>query len=114
MTTAPVAQDLAAVGPFRHLDEASRSVVAKWFETQSYEAGEIVVHEGDGKAFFVIADGTASVSLDGDDFALLEAGDYFGEMSILYGEHRTGTVIAVTPIKVWAMFGTRHQELAYA
>jgi CRP-like cAMP-binding protein len=105
MTTTPMAQDLAAVGPFRHLDDASRSVVATWFETQSYEAGDIVVHEGDGKAFFVLAEGTASVSL---------GGDYFGEMSILYGEHRNGTVIAVTPITVWAMFGTRRQELAYA
>jgi len=109
-----MAQDLAAVGPFRHLDDASRSVVATWFETQSYQPGDIVVQEGDGKAFFVLAEGSASLSLEGEQFASLEAGDFFGEMSILYSEHRTGTVVADTPITVWAMFGTRQQELAYA
>ena len=112
--TTPRAQDLAAVGPFRHLDDASRSVVATWFETQSYQPGDVVVSEGDGKAFFVLAEGSASLSLDGAPFASLEAGAIFGEKSLLNRRPQTGTMLANTPLTVWAMFGTRQPELAYA
>jgi CRP-like cAMP-binding protein len=97
------------VGPFAHLDDASRNVVARWFEIETFDAGEIIVHEDDGKAFFVIASGSASIELDGEQIGSLGPGDYFGEMSLLYGQHRTGTVTATTPTTVWAMFGTRRE-----
>jgi CRP-like cAMP-binding protein len=110
--TTPQPHDLALVGPFTHLDEASRSVVSSWFQTETFAAGEVVVGEDDGKAFFVLATGSAVVTLDGAEVARLEPGDFFGEMSILYSPHRVGTVTAESPVTVWAMFGTRHQLAA--
>jgi CRP-like cAMP-binding protein len=104
---APLVHELASVGPFTHLDEASRSVVANWFEVETFDSGEVVVDERDGKAFFVLAAGTARVRLTDEEVAELGPGDYFGEMSLLYGQHRAGTVEATSPVTVWSMFGTR-------
>ena len=59
--------------------------------------GETIVAQADpGESAYVIAEGRARVSLDRGDteVAVLSAGQYFGEMSLLTGEARTATVRA--------------------
>ena len=65
--------------------------------------GVIVSEEEMGDALYIIIYGTARVSheVNGErlNIALLRAGDYFGEWSLLTGLPRTASVVAVTRIE---------------
>jgi CPA1 family monovalent cation:H+ antiporter len=62
---------------------------------------ETIIRQGEpGDSIYFIAHGVARVRRDGEggprDVATLMAGDFFGEASILSGETRNATVVAVT------------------
>jgi CRP-like cAMP-binding protein len=61
----------------------------------SFEAGEIIVKQGDqGDHLFVIIAGAAVVEMDGQTQpAELRAGSIFGELALLYNCTRTASVI---------------------
>lgn len=65
--------------------------------------GVIVSEEEPGDALYIIIYGTARVShkVNGErlNIALLRAGDYFGEVSLLTGLPRTASVVAVTRVE---------------
>ncbi|HEY2434567.1 MAG TPA: mechanosensitive ion channel family protein [Vicinamibacterales bacterium] len=68
-----------------------------------YGAGETVVRQGDpGQSMFVVAQGTVAVLIEETrtEVARIEAGGYFGEMSLLTGDPRTATVLAVGDVEV--------------
>lgn len=63
----------------------------------AFSPGATVIQQGEkGKGFFVITDGKAKVTLDGDDLATLSSGSYFGEMAVIDGGPRTATITAQT------------------
>jgi small-conductance mechanosensitive channel/CRP-like cAMP-binding protein len=67
--------------------------------------GEKIIEQGDGgESMFVLFEGTAGVFIRrGSDLApvaALQAGEYFGEMSLLTGEQRTATVVAHSDCEV--------------
>jgi len=63
--------------------------------------GKVLAHEGSpGREFYVILDGKASVSIDGNDVATLGPGDFFGEMALLDQGPRVATVTADTAMEV--------------
>jgi CRP-like cAMP-binding protein len=62
--------------------------------------GETVVRQGDGgNSLFINLCGELDVSVDGIKVATLGGGEFFGEMSLLTGEKRRATVMAVG--EVW-------------
>ena len=73
---------------------------------KDYRSGEVIVKEGDtGKSFFMLLEGQASVYADYDKkeplrLAVLEAGEFFGEMAIIEDYTRSATVVAKTNAKV--------------
>ena len=77
--------------------------------------GVTVAGEGaPGYSFFVIAQGTAVVSADGDGLATLGPGDFFGEVAILGGGRRSATVTTTSPATLLVMFGTEFRRLQEA
>lgn len=71
---------------------------------RSYNKGEIIIREGDiGKSFFRILEGKAGVYADYDKkepfrLAILEAGEFFGEMAILEEYPRSATIVAESKV----------------
>ncbi len=68
--------------------------------------GEKIIEQGgEGNSMFILAQGSASVEVErggaAAQVATLSAGDYFGEMSLLTGEARSATVIAVSDCEVF-------------
>jgi CRP-like cAMP-binding protein len=65
----------------------------------------VVVRQGDdrGIGFFVIADGQASVSVDGAEVAKLGPGEHFGAIALIADRHRTATVTAETELHTYVM-----------
>ena len=63
--------------------------------------GHVLTREGrSGREFFILVEGTASVTKDGEPIAELKGGDWFGEIALLTHRPRTATVTATTPVRV--------------
>ena len=67
--------------------------IARYTDTMTAENGQILAREGeDGDQLYVICEGSAVVSKDGQEIAKLGAGEFFGEMALIDGEPRSATV----------------------
>ncbi|HVU04538.1 MAG TPA: serine/threonine-protein kinase [Polyangiaceae bacterium] len=76
-----------------------------WFQTRRYDAGELVVREGeDADAAFIVTDGACEVYRgDGDSREFVRRvgkGEIFGEMGLLTRSPRVASVVALTETRV--------------
>jgi len=85
--------------------------------SRPYAPGEILFHEGDvGRALFILEAGHVEISAKGTDanarrIAVLNPGDYFGEMSLLDDRPRTATAAAMEPVRVYLLYKTDLEKL---
>jgi CRP-like cAMP-binding protein len=100
-----VVDALAHVQMLSGLDKRHLEKLAKDFSERTFPAGSVVVRQGDerGIGFFVIADGTAVVSVDGAEVARLGSGDHFGAIALIADRVRTATVTAETDLHCYVM-----------
>ena len=97
-----IAESLLAKSPlFGHLHIRARRELAERFTFESYDAGDILIREGDhSDSFYAIKSGTVVVTASGQPepivLAELGAGEIFGEIAALEGSRRTATVKART------------------
>jgi voltage-gated potassium channel len=109
---AATADDLAGIALFDTLDPEACAAIAPWFELQDVSAGVKLIGEGaTGYSFFVLRDGSALVTIDGDEVRILEPGDFFGELAILGDGRRTATVTTASQSQVLVLFGTEFRRL---
>jgi small-conductance mechanosensitive channel/CRP-like cAMP-binding protein len=90
---------LSVLSP-KELDE-----VARESKIQVYLPGETVFHQGEvGTEFFFILDGEAEVrrgeGAKASAIATLASAEFFGEMSLLTGDRRSATIVALTRLEV--------------
>jgi CRP/FNR family cyclic AMP-dependent transcriptional regulator len=89
---------------FSDLDDRELEQIASGMRERKVAAGDIVVEQGAGGAgFFVVAEGEADVTVDGDPVNTIGPGDYFGEIALLTGSDRTATVTARTDMRCYGM-----------
>lgn len=106
------AEDLRGLPLFEQLDEAERATIAPWFELREVSADVKLTGEGaSGYSFFVLRNGTATVSVDGITGRTLARGDFFGELALLGDGRRTATVTTTSPSQVLVLFGTDFRRL---
>jgi CRP-like cAMP-binding protein len=100
-----VVDALVAVPMLSGLDRKHVEKLAKEFSERTFPAGAVVVRQGDdrGIGFFVIADGTATVSVDDEDVGKLGPGDHFGAVALIADRVRTATVTAETDLHTYVM-----------
>jgi len=92
---------LAQVPLFSALSKKELQLVARRAEDVRVDPGRILVSEGStGSEFFVIIDGTATVSRHGRKVASLSPGDAFGELALLDKAPRNATVTAQTEMEL--------------
>jgi class 3 adenylate cyclase len=88
---------LTPVPFFTALSEDDLEVIARHADQVHVAAGEVLAREGDvGHDFFVIEEGTADVTRNGDVLDNLGPGDFFGEMALVEEDRRTATVTATS------------------
>jgi CRP-like cAMP-binding protein len=109
------AADLAGIPLFASLGRDQLDELASWFHVQNSGDGVKLIGEGaPGYTFFVLAQGSAAVTTNGEQIASLEPGDFFGEVAILGDGHRTATVTSTSPVQLLVMFGTEFRRLETA
>jgi len=104
---APKAQELrilASVPIFTPLPGASLEHLAGRLVPLRLGSGTVVVQEGDaGDRFYIVVEGEVEVSEEGTLISELAAGSYFGEIALIRDVPRTATVIAKTPVVLYAL-----------
>ena len=90
---------------FQNLSRSDLVQLAKLTEDLEVKEGKVLAREGDlGSEFFVIVDGEVAVTKDGRDLRRLGAGDFFGEIALIWDSpRRTATVTATTPIRFFVL-----------
>ncbi len=97
---------LARVPVFVPLEPAELESLSHECERLDFGRGERIVHQGDpGAALYVMLEGTAVVTVRGEDrsereVARLSRGEFFGEMALLTGEPRSASVSAAGDLAV--------------
>lgn len=111
--------DLAALSLFADLSSAECDVVTQEFEEEQAEPGKRLLREGFvGTGFYVVVSGEADWRVEGrrvDRSATiigrspkpvtLRRGDWFGELSVLFGEAAISDVEALTPMRLLVLPG---------
>ena len=104
---APEAEELrilASVPIFAPLPGGSLEHLAARLVPLRVEPWTVIVREGDaGDRFYIVAEGEIEVRQDRTLVSELQAGDYFGEIALMRDVPRTATVIARTPVVLYAL-----------
>jgi CRP-like cAMP-binding protein len=70
----------------------------------THHEGKTLCKSGDlGIGLHIITDGRARVAIKGRTMARLEPGDFFGELALIDGGHRTADVIAESVVETLAL-----------
>ena len=102
---------LGEIDLFARLPLATREQLAAAAKRVHFDARERLVVEGDeGDSMMLLASGSVSISKSGSEIgdgtvalANLDAGAYFGEMSLLTGAPRSATVTAAGPVDLFML-----------
>ncbi len=95
---------LRRVPIFGGLDNRELERIASSMKQRTFRAGDKVTTEGQGGVgFFVIEEGDAKVTIQGDERRHLGPGDYFGEVALLTDRPRTATITAETDLRCYGM-----------
>lgn len=64
------------------------------------EGRELIAQGQRGQQFFILLDGSAEVSRDGERINEMHEGDFFGELALISDRETTATVKATSPVRV--------------
>ena len=115
-------QELRAVRLLDSLGDRELAKLAAQVKERRYDAGQAIVKEGTGGiGFFLMVEGTASVSIRGEARGTLKPGDAFGELALFdMSADRMATVVADGPVRcagitAWEFkpFIIAHPEVAW-
>ena len=98
------AEVLRNVPLFAGIDQRELERLARQLKERTFPEGATVTSEGStGAGFFVIAEGSATVSVGGDARATLGPGDYFGEVALIDEGTRSASIVAATDLRCYGM-----------
>ena len=98
---AGVADELGRVPLFSGLSQRQLKRLARLFKERTFADGRSVVKQGQmsGVGFFIISEGEASVTVEGEEVARIGPGSYFGELALISEQVRSATVTAEGPLR---------------
>ncbi|GMV39123.1 MAG: hypothetical protein AMXMBFR64_08390 [Myxococcales bacterium] len=99
---------IAATELFSHLPEEDRAVLADGLRYAPFTRGEVITRQGaEAHWLYLLRHGEVSVRVTQDGIEKevnhLGPGDFFGEMSLMTGERRLATVVALTDVECYRL-----------
>jgi CRP/FNR family cyclic AMP-dependent transcriptional regulator len=92
-------QHLASVPLFSNCTKRQLQEIGMVATQMKLPAGKVLARQGEaGLELFILLDGTASVTRDGQRVATRTAGDVVGELAVLSHRPRNATVVAETEL----------------
>lgn len=118
---ADFAETLGRVPLFAQLSDKDRGKLSKRMGDRNFKEGETITEQGkSGLGFFVIEQGSATVSIDGEVVRTLGPYDWFGEIALIDDGPRSATIVAGTDLHcrgltAWEFrpFVQEHPEVAW-
>jgi CRP/FNR family cyclic AMP-dependent transcriptional regulator len=118
---ADFAETLARVPLFSQLSSKDCGKLAQRMKDRTFKEGDTITEQGrKGLGFFVIEQGNATVSIDGETVRTLGPDDWFGEIALIDDGPRTATIVAGTDLRcrglsAWEFrpFVQEHPEVAW-
>ena len=110
-------QALGRVELFAALSDEERAALAEGLRVAPFTRGEAITRQGaEAHWLYVISQGEAAVRVRVEggverEVARLSAGNFFGEMSLLTGERRAATVVAITDVVCYRLDKSEFQRL---
>jgi CRP-like cAMP-binding protein len=102
---------LSSLSLFADLGGPQLEGISHIFEEATFAPGQRILRQGiTGSNFYVVVDGEASVTNNGQERATLGRGDFFGEMSLLLTRPPTADVTARTPLRCLVLAGPNLQS----
>lgn len=91
---------------FNNLSKEELNQLAQIARERRFDRGQVIFYEGDlGGSLYIIVTGSVKIVIMADDgrehiLGLLHQGDFFGEVSLIDGEPRSATAIALDNVSV--------------
>ena len=107
---------------FAQLSKKDLKHLAAALTQQNFPAGTIILEQGKpGVGFFIVADGSATVKVNGRTIRTIERGDHFGEVALIDDGPRMAEITAETDLECYALpawqfraFIKDHPDVAWA
>lgn len=110
---------LKKVALFEGLTQGQLAKVARIALSRSHAAGDFLFREGDsGQEMFILTTGKVRISksvpgIGEEALAILEAGQYFGEMAVIEDSPRSADAIAHSDCTVWVIERAKLDQLMF-
>jgi potassium efflux system protein len=109
---------LNKVALFSNLNQEEIEAISKLIKTLYFKTGDTIIRQGDeGDLMYILVEGALQVYIKSETnaepipVAKLTPGKYFGEMSLLVGEPRSATIVALTDTMVYEINKETMSEL---
>ena len=88
----------------RTLEKAARLEIIKEMSFATVPSNTIIFQQGTpGNFFYILKVGTVELYIDGKKIKTFSVGESFGELALLHGAPRSGTVKAITECGLWVL-----------
>ncbi len=98
---------------FKNLSTSSLADMTDYMQGETFAPNQIVIREGDvGDKFYLIRQGQVAVLRGGqtEPIAILQQGDFFGEMALLTGQPRNASVQTTQETVLYSLSQERFQQ----
>jgi CPA2 family monovalent cation:H+ antiporter-2 len=97
-------ESIGRIPLFERLAVEELELVAARTREVQVDTGTEVIREGDpGAEFFIITAGALEIRIGGRVVNVLRAGDFLGELALLFGAPRNATAVALEPTTLLVM-----------
>jgi len=95
--------------------ESMTNLMSLFEESKKYNAGEVIIHEGEeNRDLYILSEGTLEVSVQDESQKIvvseIEPPEILGEISFLNGSPRTATVSAKTDVEMFILSYEKAQK----
>ncbi len=100
---------------FSNCTKSELRAVASLTSMKDVRSGVVLAEQGQqGREFFVVTEGSATATRDGEWLAELQSGSFFGELALLDGGVRTATVVADTDMSLLVLSKNEFNSLQFS